>query len=445
MEPTDGDRAPAAYEPGEGCLTTAVRLPVRIVVLVLVVPVRLVWDALVACAKAVDRMALRPLGRALAWLGRHLVVIPAGWIWRTLVVAPVAWLVRCLVVVPAQWLYAYVLMPVGRGIAWLARGVGVALVWLGKALFVWPWVALWRHVVVPVARGAGAALAWLVRYLVVVPAQWLYAYVLMPVGRGIAWLARGVGVALVWLGKALFVWPWVALWRHVVVPVARGAGAALAWLVRYLVVVPAQWLYAYVLTPVGHGIAWLVRGVVTVIAAVFTALATALATGVAAVVRWIVVVPAVALWRYVLAPAGRAVAVVVTVVVREVAAALGLCWRAAGFVSRAVWRFLGTVLRWTLVEPVRWVYRTLLTPLGHGIRDGIWRPVRQGLASAGRAARSALGAARQSVRQTRQEIRRALFGTPREGARSAAVPPRREPGAPEARTLGSSTTALTKD
>ncbi|MFE0190884.1 hypothetical protein ACFW0T_23010, partial [Streptomyces sp. NPDC058989] len=202
------------------------------------------------------------------------------------------------------------------------------------------------------------------------------------------------------------------------------------WLVRYLVVVPAQWLYTYLLTPVGHGIAWLVRGIGTVVAAL---------------VRWILVVPAVALWRYVLQPVGRALVAAVTVVCREIGDALGHCWRAAGFVSRAVGRFLGRLLRWIFVEPFRWTYRTVLTPLGHGIRDGVWRPVRRALRDAGRATRQALGAVRQSVRQTRAEIRRALFGGPAEPPRAEAVPPHREPGAPGTRTLGSSTTALTKD
>ncbi|MFI1499555.1 hypothetical protein [Streptomyces platensis] len=331
-------RVPERDEPGEGCLTTAVRLPVRIVVLVLVVPVRLVWDALAALGRAVHRTALRPLGRGLARLWHTLVVIPVAWTWRTLVVAPLGW--------------------------------------------------FWRSV-------------------------------LTPVGRGVAWLVRGLGVGLLWLGKALFVWPWVALWRYVLAPVGRGIAVVVAWLVRYLVVVPARWLYASVLTPVGHGIAWLVRGIGTVLATL---------------VRWILVVPLVALWRYVLLPAGRALAAVVTVVVREVGAAFGHCWRVAGIISRAIGRFLGTVLRWLFVEPVRWVYRTVLTPLGHGIRNGIWRPARQ-----------ALRTARETVRQTRRELRRALFGAPREPQSAAAVPPRREPGAPGARTLGSSTTALTKD
>ncbi|MFI9046497.1 hypothetical protein ACIGWZ_06390, partial [Streptomyces sp. NPDC053427] len=181
---------------------------------------------------------------------------------------------------------------------------------------------------------------------------------------------------------------------------------------------------------VGAALAWLARGV---------------AAAVAALVRWVVIVPAVALWRWVLQPVGRALATAVTVVAREVADAVGLCWRAAGFVSRAIGRFLRTLLRHLVAEPVRWVYRTLLTPLGHGIRDGIWRPVRRGLADAGRAVRGALSAARHSARRTRREIRHALFGAPGKPAREEAEPPRREPGTPGARTLGSSTTALTKD
>ncbi|MFI2190697.1 hypothetical protein [Streptomyces sioyaensis] len=291
MEPTGSERGPAPYEPGEGCVTAVVRVPVRIVVLVLVVPVRLVWDVLTAAGRAVHRTALRPLGRGLAWLWHTLVVAPLRWLWRTLVVAPAAW--------------------------------------------------LWRWVLAPAGRGFGAAVVRLVRYLIVVPARWVQAYVLAPLGRGLARLVRGLGAVL------------------------------------------------------------------------------------GALVRWIVVVPAVALWRWVLAPAGRALAAVVTVLVRETGAALGHCWRAAGIISRAVGRFLAAVLRWTLVEPVRWVYCTVLTPVGHVIRDGLWRPVRQ-----------ALRTARETVRQTRREIRRALFGAPREPEPARAVVPRREPGGSGARTLG---------
>ncbi|UQA95411.1 hypothetical protein [Streptomyces halobius] len=312
-------------EPGEGCLTRLVRVPVRVVVLVVVVPLRMIWDVLTACGRALNRT---------------------------------------------------VLSPVGRAIAWPAVRVAEGALWLGKAFFVWPWVALWRYVLAPAGRGIAVAAVFLARYLVVVPVTFLVRYL-------------------------------------VIVPVT--------FLVRYLVVVPAVWLYRTVLTPLGHGLVLLVRGIGMVVTTL---------------VRWIVVVPAVALWRYVLLPAGRALAAAVTVVVREVGDALGHCWRAAGFLSRAVGRFLGRLLRWIVVEPCRWVYRSVLTPFGHGIRDGIWRPVRHVLREAGRATSRALSAARESARQARKEIRRALFGAPREPVRAKAAQPRRELGDSAARTLG---------
>ncbi|MFF9910397.1 hypothetical protein ACF1G2_07435, partial [Streptomyces sp. NPDC013457] len=219
----------------------------RIVVLVIVVPVRMVWDVLVVGTRALDRTVLRPTGRALAWLGRALFVRPWVWLWRQ-AVRPA---LHYALVVPAAWLYRHVLTPLGHGLAW-------GLVSLGKALFVWPWVALWRYVVVPVAR-----------YGVALPLAWLYRHVLTPLGHG---LVRGLGL----LGKVLFVWPWVVLWRYVVVPVARyGVGVPAVWvyrwvlaplgrgvsflldrLWRYGVALPVAWLYRHVLTPLGHGLAW---------------------------------------------------------------------------------------------------------------------------------------------------------------------------------------------
>ncbi|WP_425264396.1 hypothetical protein [Streptomyces atriruber] len=360
--PAEPPVQPMAPAQAEGCLAVAIRIPVRIVVLVLVVPVRLVWDALAVCGHFLYRNALRPVG----------------------------------------------------------RGIGAVLTWLCKAVFVWPWVALWRYVLVPI----GKALGWLGRTLFVVPLAWLYARVLTPIGHGIAWLGRvllvipaawlhahvlrplghGLWVSLVWLGKAVFVWPWVGLWRYVVVPV----GVGIAWLVRTLVVVPVVWLYEAVLTPLGHGVATLFR--------------------------WVFVVPVVALWRWVLAPVGRAIAVVA----REIGDAFGHAWRIAGHVSLVVGRFLGTLLRWIFVEPVRWAYRSVLTPIGHVVRDAVWRPAAAAARGVGRTTRLALASARGSIRQARADVRRMLFGAPQPVAR-------REPDTPEARTLGSSTTALMKD
>ncbi|MFJ7073266.1 hypothetical protein [Streptomyces sp. NPDC098781] len=350
----------------EGCLVVAVRLPVRIVALVLVVPVRMVWDALVVAGRFLDDTVLRPLGRALLWLGR--------------------------------------------------------------ALFVWPFVGLWRYVVVPVGVGLG----WLGKVLLVVPAVWLYRYALTPVGHACAWVARGIGAGLAWLHARV-----LTPLGHYVMWVLRGLGAvlgaiglgvfgAVAWLARYLVVVPALWVYEWILTPVGRALAWLVRTV---------------ATGIGVTLYWItrvlVVLPALGLYRWVLAPAGRALAVVG----REIGDALGHAWRVAGRISLVVGRFLANLFRWIFVEPVRWVYRTVLTPVGHAVRDAVLRPLAEAARGVGRATRQALTAARESVRQARADFRRMLFGESRERETVAG----REPRGRETRTLGSSTTALTKD
>ncbi|MDQ0601766.1 hypothetical protein QF037_006111 [Streptomyces canus] len=339
----------------EGCLTAAIRIPVRIVVLVLVVPVRMVWDALVVAGRFLNDTVLRPFGRALLWVGR--------------------------------------------------------------AVFVWPLVGLWRYVVVPLGKGLG----WLGKYLVVVPLVWLYRYVLTPVGHGFGWVARGIGAGLAWVYARV-----LTPIGHGVMWVTRGIGlgvyTAVAWLARYLVVVPALWVYGWILTPIGHGMLWILRGI-----------------GICLywIARVLLVLPALALWRWVLTPVGLFLAVVG----REVGDALGHAWRIAGHISLAVGRFLGTLFRWIFVEPVRWVYRTLLTPVGHVVRDLVLRPVAEAARSVGRATRQALTAARETVRQTRADFRRMLLGEPRETIGAAL----REPSGGETRTLGSSTTALTKD
>ncbi|GGU75405.1 hypothetical protein GCM10010260_04370 [Streptomyces filipinensis] len=357
----------------EGCLTVAIRIPLRIVVLVLVVPVRMAWDALVIAGRFLRDTVFRPLGRALLWVAKALFVGPFVGLWRYVLVPvgkALAWLCTVLVVVPAGWFHRYVLTPVGYAVAWLARGAGAGL-------------------------------------------GWVYARLLLPVGRAVARLLRGIGAVLAAVGMGVY--------------------TAVAWLVRYLLVVPARWLYDRVLAPVGRAVAWGVRGLGRLLGVI--------ATGIGVAVYWtlrvLFVLPALVLWRWVLAPVGRFLAVVA----REVGDALGHAWRIAGRISRAVGRALGTLFRWIFVEPVRWVYRTVLTPVGHVVRDAVLRPVAEGARVVSRAVREALAGARDTVRQARADFRRMLFGEPR---RPAAVD-RREPQGPATRTLGGSTTALTKD
>lgn len=398
----------------EGCLTVAVRLPVRIVVLVLVVPVRVVWDALAVGGRLLRDSVLRPVGRALSWVAWAVFVWPWGALWRY-VVAPAGRMLGrlgyVLLVVPAVWLYDQVLTPLGQVIGRAARGTGAVL---ARAL-----------------RGVGAGLAWVLRG-VGAGLGLVYAWLLVPVGRVLVVLLEAAGTALVAVGLGTY----------------RGV----AWLTRYLIVVPAVWVYVWVLTPVGRAAAWTARRLGRLVWMIFGVIGTCLYWTLYWTARILLVLPALAVWRGVLVPLGR----VLAVVGRETAEAFGHAWRVAGHVSLAVGRFLARLLRLTFVEPVRWAWRTLLTPFGQAVRDTVLRPAaeaargvgritRRTLAAARDSARQTLAAARESARQARADVRRTLFGAPREPGPLPRAEPRGEPGAAAARTLGSRTTALTKD
>ncbi|MER7933134.1 MULTISPECIES: hypothetical protein [unclassified Streptomyces] len=239
-------------------------------------------------------------------------------------------------------------------------------------------------------------------------------------------------VRLLWdafAAVARFLWRYLVvavarfLWRYVLTPV----GHAVARLLHVLVVVPLIWLYRHLLTPLGHALAWLYARVLTplghallrILEPVARAVAWLLAQLVTALywtARVLLVLPAAALWRWILAPAGR----VLLIVLKEVLDALGLAWRAAGQVARALGRILGTLFRWILLEPARLLHRTVLTPVGHVLRDHLLRPAAQVARAVGRA-----------VRQARADLRRALFGAP---SRPPAAD-RREPVGRDTRTL----------
>ncbi len=244
-----------------------VRVPVKIVALIVVLPVRVVWDLLVAVGQAARRHVLGPFSvyvlqpvlhgtaRVLTVLLKLVFVWPWAGAWRH-VLRPVY---AHLLAPGGRAVYAYLLRPLGQALAWagrgglryllapLAKGVAWVLWALCMTLFVWPWAALWRYVLVPVGRG----LAWL--------GGVLHAYVLTPVGQALAWTAavlhrhllRPVGTGLyryvlVPLGQVL-VWAW-----HVAGRIASAVWRGIRLVGRVLVGRPAAQVYRYVLTPVGH-------------------------------------------------------------------------------------------------------------------------------------------------------------------------------------------------
>lgn len=287
----------------------------------------------------------------------------------------------------------------------LAKGVAWVVWALVMVVFVWPWVGLWRHVLVPGGSGllryllkpVAAGTAWLLvgAYRVVVrpAAVGLYVHVLAPVGSAVAWF---VPRALM----AVFVWPWVGLWRYVLVPaaqavarLARGGGAVAAWLGRALFVWPWVALWRYAVRP-----------------------------------------GAVGAYRYLLAPAGRAL---YAYVLAPLGRLLVSAWHLAGRVSRALGRGLVWLWRWLVVRPAGWLRRHVLTPAANAVRAAraaTGRAARAAhrhvLAPAGQVVREVWRTSRLAVREARADVRRALFGEP------AGEPPRSR-----ARTLGSNTAA----
>ncbi|MBO0518240.1 hypothetical protein J0695_42015, partial [Streptomyces beijiangensis] len=78
------------------------------------------------------------------------------------------------------------------------------------------------------------------------------------------------------------------------------------------------------------------------------------------------------------------------------------------YVSLAVGRFLRELFRRVVVEPVRWVYARVLTPVGHVVRDVVLRPAATAARAVGRAVRQSLASARLTLRQARADLRRVL-------------------------------------
>jgi hypothetical protein len=214
------------YEPA-GCLTW----PARVIAIIIVVPLRLLWEAVAAVGRAVYRFVLRPLGlliyhvvvRPLNWLFTMLVVIPLRWLFRVLVVIPLSWVWRVFLTPVGRRLYAYVLVPIGRALRWVVAGLLLIILTplvYGIDLLVRGIRALYRW-----ARPALAAIGGVIADAL--------AY---------AWDVATVVVRF--LGRVLFhtvVRPVRWVWRTAIRPVFVSAGLATAWTWRVAVASPVAW------------------------------------------------------------------------------------------------------------------------------------------------------------------------------------------------------------
>ncbi|TDC55205.1 hypothetical protein E1281_13630 [Actinomadura sp. KC345] len=366
-------------------------IPAHVIALIVVVPLRLVHDLVVAVARGVRavwdalmrapgklgrlvgrmlrgvwdalyRWLLAPAGRLLAAIGRGigallvlLVVRPLRWVGVVLVLGTLTWLGRGTASL-ARWVYRVLLTPIGRFLAMAGRG----LAWSLDLLLVRP------------LRALGRGLAWLAAHGLLRP--------LRALGRGLLWLLTFSGQALALLFNVLVAVPAVFVWRYVLRPPLLG----LAWSARVL------W----------DGLTWLGRGTLLVLGALGAVLAAgwrAFASGVAWswnlvgrslawLARTLIVAPARMVWRYALSP---------------IAAGLAGAWRLTGRALGWFWRTLVVLpVRVVVIGPARAVGRGVLRPMGRGIR-GAWRA----------SVREPLRAARRTMRETARDVRLQLRRT----------------------------------
>lgn len=174
-------------------------------------------------SRLIHRYILRPLGiafdfvvvRPMRWLLRHLVVVPLAWLIEH-VIAPAlqalwdgtVWLAKrtrlfWVYLGKAIWwtavlLYRYLLRPIGIAVGFVIgilvdyglRPAGQLLAWF------------WRWVIVPVGRAVAWSVAWswnhsvvlLWRYLVAPTGRWIRDAVLRPVGRTVGRVLATIGL-----------------------------------------------------------------------------------------------------------------------------------------------------------------------------------------------------------------------------------------------------------
>ncbi|GAA0256184.1 hypothetical protein GCM10010492_66350 [Saccharothrix mutabilis subsp. mutabilis] len=275
----------------------------RVVAVVVVVPVTFVWAW-------VKTLVLRPVAAALRWVWRSGAVV-ARFLWRSVLVPlgrGVEWVARLVhrrVLRPVGWVLFQVCRVVGIGLWWVARQVGRFLMWIDAPLTAGVrWLFRWiGKIITFVARGLWDAVVWVVvplwRWLVVVPVRFVYRWLLTPIGHALQWV-------FVWAVKIIEV-------------AARVLRDAVVWAVvrvalplwRLLVVLPLRLVYRWLLTPIGHALRWVFRWTRKIIAGGVRALRVAVVWAVTRVAsplwRWLVVLPARFVYREVLTPVGNAV------------------------------------------------------------------------------------------------------------------------------------------
>jgi hypothetical protein len=156
--------------------------------LIIVVPVRLLWELLSAIGRFTGAYVLRPIGRLLYTL----LVRPLRWTLRVFVLLPLRWVAERLLVPLGRLILRYVLRPAGIALAWVVAiawiPVAFAARWAGRGLAVlwrglWPLLAAFGRFLARTWHLAGLVLF----HLLVRPARLLWRVLVRPVLGAIRW------------------------------------------------------------------------------------------------------------------------------------------------------------------------------------------------------------------------------------------------------------------
>ncbi|MFI1018862.1 hypothetical protein [Streptomyces sp. NPDC020965] len=194
------EHRPRRAEPDESRLYAVIHWPARIIAVIVVVPLRLLWELLKLIGEGIRILCwtwfLRPILKGLkillwdwflrpvlTFVARYLLV-PIGnaiaWVVKRLLRPPFVFLMRYLLIKPGALLYRYVLAPVGR---YVLAPVAFALIG-----------ALWF---------AGGVSTTVLNFLIVRPLSWLWHAVLLPIwNRLLAPIGRAIRAVLRPIGNA---------------------------------------------------------------------------------------------------------------------------------------------------------------------------------------------------------------------------------------------------
>lgn len=224
----------------------------RAFAVVLLVPVRLVWEGLKLCRRAIVAAGVFFLDKLLVPLSRFVGYWLARPVWLFLKDVVWGWALQ-------HVLWGMVLTPLGALVLdWVLRPLRhVVEQWLWRRMVRPVLVLMWQWVLRPVWYAVAVTGRWLWQWCVVWPLRMLQRWVLRPCGILLAAVVSYGWRGAIAVVRILVVVPCVFVYRHVLRPVLYALAAA----GQVVVVRPLAWVHRRVVVPMNRAVAEVVNTV----------------------------------------------------------------------------------------------------------------------------------------------------------------------------------------